>query len=107
MNLTTDTQNRLVELDKGRKQFTRIGSNILTNLFRIIAGAEDPQALLDALGDNAVSLFQEFGQAQATMKALGGNAPDIVVDNYTFNGDGTVTYNEPVEVESEPEPEII
>lgn len=76
----------------------RVLKSGLERSFNLLNQADNIQAMLDDFGTDAVMLFQA---SAATIQLLQFINPDYVAptttNTYTFNGDGTVTLNPPIE----------
>lgn len=81
---------------------------MLTIMHGKIAGAKDPQAILDAYGTAASKVLADYAALYQAVKAINPEtkvpAPDLTV--FVPKPDGTVTYVAPPKPEPEPAPPL-
>ena len=64
--------------------------------FNILNKSNNPQAVLDEWGTNAVKLFQASQTTVQYIQSINpAYVPPTTTNTYTFNADGTVTLNKP------------
>ena len=104
MSLIPQATLNAAEIDRINGEITGFVRQQLNRSYSLVMA--DPQAVLDALGSNAVAALTRYAAMHSALAAIGEAggmaAPDFIV--FAPQPDGTVLYVAP-EPEPEPEPE--
>jgi hypothetical protein len=105
MNLLTSSQIRAAEIAAIHAETLGFLRSQALRSFGLLAGAPEPQEVLDAFGPNAVAALQTYQVLRGALAQLGAaeGLPEVDLTRFVPQADGRVTHVPPVHAPEEPE----